>query len=55
VLRAAAAALKPFNQNVSALISMFAAFGQTEDTVAPTWGEHHLEDFYRELARKAGS
>ena len=48
-LRLAAALSKPFNQNVAAIVAMFAMLGSADGT-APESGTHHLEDWYRDLS-----
>jgi uncharacterized protein YbjT (DUF2867 family) len=46
LLRAAATLSKPFNQDVAAIVAMFAMLGSADGT-APESGTHHLEDWYR--------
>jgi uncharacterized protein YbjT (DUF2867 family) len=50
VLRFAAALLRPFNANASALARMFALLGE-RDAVGPPHGDHRLEDHFEGLAK----
>ena len=45
--------MKPFNKNAAALALMFSALGDA-DSVAPQYGEQHLESFFRLLADEDG-
>jgi uncharacterized protein YbjT (DUF2867 family) len=49
LLRLACKVIHPFNKNMAALALMFSLLGE-RDGVAPTYGGHRLEDYYRELA-----
>lgn len=50
MLRAGAALARPFNENASTFIAMFAVLAG--DVVAPQVGSRHLADFFDELARE---
>jgi hypothetical protein len=49
-MHAASAVVKPFNPNVASLITMLTAMSELpeEDVVAPKYGTHRLEDFFKE-------
>jgi uncharacterized protein YbjT (DUF2867 family) len=53
LIRFLAAAIRPFNKNVSALAMMFSALGD-RDGVAPCFGENRLPAFFESLARGDG-
>jgi uncharacterized protein YbjT (DUF2867 family) len=50
-LAAAATVIKPFNVNVASLLRMFTAF--SGDAECDRYGDHHLADFFAELAARA--
>lgn len=51
VLGGLATLTRPFNENLSTMLRMFALFS-ANGGVAPSTGTHHLSDFYAELAAK---
>lgn len=54
VLRAAGVAFRPFNPRVGHLFTFIADI-LVEDFVAPCYGTHHIEDYFRERAAEMGS
>ena len=53
LLKIISSVARPFNANIADMIWFFIAIGSIPDLSAPAFGNHHLKDFFQELAKQS--